>query len=99
MRWVEQPVFFIDFEGSHAAGILEYGVVTVLGDRVVEANTRLCRAAGHVRGAREETAMHGLRENRLTAAQARRLPIISRFLLACASVARWPRTSPVWKMR
>src|SRR5579871_3747647 len=46
MRWVEQPVFFIDFEGSHAAGILEYGVVTVLGGRVVETKTRLCRAAG-----------------------------------------------------
>jgi len=65
MRWVEQPVFFVDFEGSHATGILEYGVVTVLGDRVVEAKTRLCRAAGHVRA--EETALHGLRENDLVA--------------------------------
>jgi len=63
MRWVEQPFFFVDFEGSHAAGILEYGVVTVVGDRVVETNTRLCRAAGRVRA--EETAMHGLREKNL----------------------------------
>jgi len=65
MRWVEQQVFFVDFEGSHATGILEYGVVTVLGDRVVETKTRLCRAAGRVRA--EETAMHGLRENDLVA--------------------------------
>ena len=65
MRWVEQPVFFIDFEGSRAAGILEYGVATVLGGRVVEAKTRLCRAAGPVRA--EETARHGLRENDLVA--------------------------------
>jgi DNA polymerase III epsilon subunit-like protein len=65
MRWVEQPVFFIDFEGSRATGILEYGVVTVLGDRVAETKTRLCRAAGQVRA--EETAMHGLRENDLAA--------------------------------
>jgi DNA polymerase III epsilon subunit-like protein len=65
MRWIEQPVFFIDFEGSRTTGVLEYGVVTVLGDRVVETKTRLCRAAGHVRA--EETAMHGLRENDLVA--------------------------------
>jgi DNA polymerase III epsilon subunit-like protein len=63
MRWVDQPVFFVDFEGSQATGILEYGVATVLGDRVVEAKTRLCRAAGRVRA--EDTAMHGLRENDL----------------------------------
>jgi DNA polymerase III epsilon subunit-like protein len=63
MRWVEQPIFFVDFEGSHATGVLEYGVVTVLGDRVVEAQTRLCRAAGRVRV--EETAMHGLSESEL----------------------------------
>jgi DNA polymerase III epsilon subunit-like protein len=65
MRWVEQPVFFVDFEGSQSTGVLEYGVVTVLGDRVVEARTRLCRAAGRVRA--EETATHGLRENDLVA--------------------------------
>jgi DNA polymerase III epsilon subunit-like protein len=65
MRWVEQPVFFVDFEGSHAAGVLEYGVVTVLGERVVETQTRLCRAAGRVRV--EDTAMHGLCENELAA--------------------------------
>jgi DNA polymerase III epsilon subunit-like protein len=65
MRWVEQPVYFVDFEGSRATGILEYGIVTVLGDRVVAAKTRLCRAAGQVRT--EETAMHGLRESDLVA--------------------------------
>jgi DNA polymerase III epsilon subunit-like protein len=65
MRWVEQPFFFVDFEGSRAAGVLEYGVVTVLGGRVVETKTRLCRAAGRVRA--EETATHGLRENDLAA--------------------------------
>jgi DNA polymerase III epsilon subunit-like protein len=65
MRWIEQPVFFVDFEGSQAAGVLEYGVVTVLGDRVVETRTRLCRADGRVRA--EETATHGLREDDLLA--------------------------------
>ena len=60
MIWTEQPIFFLDFEGSRASGILEYGVVTVLGGQVVETKTRLCRATGRVRAG--DTAVHGLRE-------------------------------------
>jgi DNA polymerase-3 subunit epsilon len=63
--WTEQPIHFIDFEGSLAAGILEYGVATVLGGRIVEARTRLCRATGRVRA--EDVAVHGLREEDLAA--------------------------------
>ena len=29
MKWTEQPIFFVDFEGSRASGILEFGVVEV----------------------------------------------------------------------
>ena len=65
MRWIEQPVFFIDFEGSLASGILEYGVVTLHGGRFVETKTRLCRATGRVRP--EDAAVHGLREDDLSA--------------------------------
>ena len=35
MSWLAQPIFFVDFEGSRTSGILEYGVVTVQGGRVV----------------------------------------------------------------
>ena len=28
--WTEQPIFFVDFEGSRASGILEFGVVEIL---------------------------------------------------------------------
>jgi DNA polymerase III epsilon subunit-like protein len=63
MRWTEQPVFFIDFEGSRASGILEYGVVTLLGGRVATTLTRLCAATGRVRA--EDTAIHGLGEDSL----------------------------------
>jgi len=63
--WTEQPVYFIDFEGSLASGILEYGVVTVEGGRIVAARTRLCRATGRVRA--EDAAVHGLREDDLAA--------------------------------
>jgi DNA polymerase III epsilon subunit-like protein len=65
MRWVEQPVFFVDFEGSRATGILEYGIVTVIGERVVETKTRLCRATGRIRD--EDAAVHGLRESDVAA--------------------------------
>jgi DNA polymerase III epsilon subunit-like protein len=63
MSWTEQPVFFIDFEGSRRAGVLEYGVAEVLGGRVIDAKTRLCRPLGPITP--EDTAVHGLRAERL----------------------------------
>jgi DNA polymerase-3 subunit epsilon len=65
MSWVEQPIFFVDFEGSPVSGVLEYGVATVLGGRVVETRTRLCRATGRV--AARDSAVHGLRATGLSA--------------------------------
>ena len=58
MSWTEQPIFFIDFEGSRASGILEFGVVEVLRGAVVSTRSRLCRPTGRVRP--EDTAVHGL---------------------------------------
>jgi DNA polymerase-3 subunit epsilon len=63
MAWTEQPVYFIDFEGGVASGVLEYGVVTLLGGRVTETLTRLCGPTGRVRP--EDTQIHGLREESL----------------------------------
>ena len=60
MRWTWQPIFFLDFEGSLASGILEYGVATLLDGRIVDTKTRLCRATGPVRP--EDAAVHGLQE-------------------------------------
>jgi DNA polymerase-3 subunit epsilon len=65
MRWVEQQVHFLDFEGSAASGILEYGVVTLRGAQIVETKTRLCRATGRVRP--EDAAVHGLQEGDVAA--------------------------------
>jgi len=64
MRWMEQPVFFIDFEGGRASGVLEYGVATLLGGRVTATLTRLCAPTGRVRA--EDTEIHGLREESLS---------------------------------
>lgn len=65
MSWTEQPIFFVDFEGSRVSGILEFGVAEVLGGKIVGAHTRLCRAIGRVRP--EDVAVHGLREEALAA--------------------------------
>jgi len=63
MVWTEQPLYFIDFEGSIASGVLEYGVVTLLGGRVEATLTRLCAPTGRVLAA--DTRIHGLREESL----------------------------------
>ncbi len=63
MPWTQQTIFFVDFEGSRASGVLEYGVAAVLDGRVVETATRLCAATGEVRP--EDRAVHGLGEAEL----------------------------------
>jgi len=60
MRWTEQRIYFVDFEGSRTSGILEFGVATVLGGQVIEPRTRLCAATGRVRA--DDTLVHGLSE-------------------------------------
>ena len=66
MRWTEQPIYFVDFEGSRTAGILEFGVAEVFWGKVISARTRLCRATGPVRA--EDVAVHGLQEGMLAGA-------------------------------
>jgi len=58
MLWTGQPIFFIDFEGSRASGVVEYGVATLLGGRVGACRTRLCGATGPLRA--EDTEVHGI---------------------------------------
>ena len=63
MSWTEQPIFFLDFEGNRVSGILEYGVVELLGGEIRATQTRLCRPLGRVRP--EDEAVHGLSETAL----------------------------------
>ena len=60
MSWADTPIHFLDFEGNAAAGIIEFGVVTLRGGEIAETRTQLCRALGRV--APEDTAVHGLTE-------------------------------------
>ncbi len=63
MAWTEQPIHFVDFEGSLTSGILEYGVATLQGGAVTAVHTRLCRATGGIRF--KDAAVHGLQEAQL----------------------------------
>lgn len=60
MLWTDVPIRMIDFEGSHASGILEFGVVTLHHGRITGATGRYCRARGRVRP--EDREIHGLDE-------------------------------------
>jgi DNA polymerase-3 subunit epsilon len=64
VTWPRQLIHFIDFEGSVASGILEYGVVSLLGNEIVATTTRTCRPNGRVRP--EDIAVHGLDPANLT---------------------------------
>jgi DNA polymerase-3 subunit epsilon len=66
MVWTEHPIFFVDFEGSRASGVLEYGVATLLGGRIAEAKTRMCGATGPV--SPQDTEIHGLEADALQGA-------------------------------
>ena len=61
--WINQTIFFVDFEGSVVSGVLEFGVVGLRQGEIVQTNTRLCRAIGRVRP--EDTAVHGLSDQML----------------------------------
>jgi DNA polymerase-3 subunit epsilon len=65
MSWLEQPIHFVDFEGSLTSGVLEYGVVTVRGGTIIAAHTRRCRPRGRIPV--RDTAVHGLRGGALAA--------------------------------
>jgi len=80
-----QPIHFVDFEGSLASGIVEYGVVTLVGGEVCELHTRLCAPRGKLRQA--DIAVHGLGEGEL----ARAAPIAEDF----ARFAAWRESGPL----
>ncbi|KXU35492.1 DNA polymerase III subunit epsilon [Cephaloticoccus primus] len=83
--WTAQPIHFVDFEGSLGSGIVEYGVVTLVGGEVRELHTRLCHPLGALR--REDVAVHGLDEDALAGAA----PMAEDF----ARFAAWRESGPL----
>jgi len=80
-----QPIHFVDFEGSLASGIVEYGVVTLVAGEVRELHTRLCAPRGKL--CQADIAVHGLGEGELAGAA----PIAEDF----ARFAAWRESGPL----
>lgn len=57
-NWDEMPIHVIDFEGGPQCGIVEYGVVSLVGARIQRVETRLCRPKRSI--PRHEEALHGI---------------------------------------
>jgi DNA polymerase-3 subunit epsilon len=64
---LETPIHIIDFEGSRRSGVVEYGVVTLLGDQVKETRTRLCAPTGTMHA--REIQQHGIGKELLAGAK------------------------------
>jgi DNA polymerase-3 subunit epsilon len=54
------PIHIIDFEGSRQSGVVEYGVVTLLGDRIEATYSRLCSPIGTISD--RDRQQHGISE-------------------------------------
>ena len=59
------PLHIIDFEGSRQSGIIEYGVVTLLGTEIIAAQTRLCAPIGTISD--QDRLKHGISEEAASA--------------------------------
>ncbi len=57
---IDTPIHVIDFEGSRQSGIVEYGVVTLHGEKIVAAHTRLCAPIGTISD--RDRMQHGISE-------------------------------------
>lgn len=60
-RMLDTPIHVIDFEGSRQSGIVEYGVVTLVGDRIDSVQTRLCAPVGTISDI--DRQQHGISES------------------------------------
>lgn len=56
------PVHIIDFEGSRQSGVVEYGIVTVVGQEITSTYTRICAPEGAI--ADVDRLQHGISEDR-----------------------------------
>ena len=63
MKWTDIPVHVIDFEGSFRTGVVEFGIVTLVGGGIAAVETRLCRSRQKLPP--EETRVHGLTDGDL----------------------------------
>lgn len=55
------PIHVMDFEGNTRTGIVEYGIVTLHEGKIVDTETRLCRARGPIDPI--DSRLHGIRNS------------------------------------
>lgn len=60
-HWSSFPIHIIDFEGTQSSGILEYGIVTLHHNTIIQTHTRLCQATGIITD--REVYQHGITSN------------------------------------
>lgn len=60
MDWKSTQIYMIDFEGSPASGVVEYGVVHLAGGHIRGTETGLCRPTGSISSRDRE--VHGIGE-------------------------------------
>jgi DNA polymerase-3 subunit epsilon len=59
--WKSVPVYMMDFEGSPATGVVEYGVVRLQDGRIQSVETALCRPSGSI--PERDRELHGISES------------------------------------
>jgi len=57
---ISKPIHVIDFEGSRQSGVVEYGVVTLVGQTVMATYSRICAPVGTISD--WDRAQHGITE-------------------------------------
>ena len=61
IEMIQTPIHVIDFEGNRRTGIVEYGVVSLLGNKVVSTLTGLSRPSGKISD--RDRFQHGINES------------------------------------
>lgn len=58
MHWSSIPIHIVDFEGTINSGIIEYGIVTIHQETIIQTQSRLCSAIGEI--SLKEIRQHGI---------------------------------------
>ena len=65
--WKSVQIHVMDFEGNRGAGVVEYGVATLLGGEVVDARSEFCLPKGKI--PRREQELHGISDEDVEGSQ------------------------------
>ncbi len=55
----DYPIHVLDFEGNRYSGVIEFGIVSIKGNEILDTQTRLCKPSGKILEC--DTRLHGIR--------------------------------------